>query len=423
MGVDGWEHRLEKNQILDCLRMINHGTVACHRIRVMLVGACCLRLLVVVAGVLTGVSHLMVNEWLNEWGCRGTYVSAGEGKVGKTSLVKCLKKVTTHSPSISKKIPHIKRKKAPSTIATDGINITEWTVKVHTNNKGKEPEDLSFSAWDFAGQARRTTRHAHTHTHTHTHDTHDTQHAGKSRSANCGLSACTVVRVGMAQEVYYATHQMFINPRSIYVAAFNLANATDSELQRVEYWLQSIQTRARASPVFVVGTHADDKLCSKVRPHPSRVLNPTLTTRACLWAAPHRPTTCVRTYVRSSWWSWSSWSWSPWSWSSWSWSSWWVAVWQEYLEDTRRMLQERYFQQGRFPNIQGPFFISSKTGKGIGKLHHELMKVALLQPHMQVLVVAAGGGCSLVVASKLTPPPPGHAHVRRVCICICVHAT
>lgn len=64
---------------------------------------------------------------------------------------------------------------------------------------------------------------------------------------------------------------------------------------------------------------------------------------------------------------------------------WWVAVWQEYLEDTRRMLQERYFQQGRFPNIQGPFFISSKTGKGIGKLHHELMKVALLQPHMQVL--------------------------------------
>ncbi len=91
--------------------------------------------------------------------------------------------------------------------------------------------------------------------------------------------------------------------------------------------------------------------------------------------------------------------------------SWCVAVWQEYLEDTRRMLQERYFQQGRFPNIQGPFFISSKTGKGIGKLHHELMKVALLQPHMQVLVVAAGG-CSLV-ASKLTPPPPGHAHVRR----------
>ena len=48
--MDGWEHRLEKNQILDCLRMINHGTVACHRIRVMLVGACHLRLLVVVAG-------------------------------------------------------------------------------------------------------------------------------------------------------------------------------------------------------------------------------------------------------------------------------------------------------------------------------------------------------------------------------------
>lgn len=102
------------------------------------------------------------NEWLNEWGCRGAGVSPGEGKVGKTSLVKCLKKMTTHSPSISKKIPHIKRKKAPSTIATDGINITEWTVKVHTNNnKGKEPEDLSFSAWDFAGQARRndTTNH------------------------------------------------------------------------------------------------------------------------------------------------------------------------------------------------------------------------------------------------------------------------
>jgi hypothetical protein len=85
--MDGWElRRLEKNQILDCLRMINHGTVACHRIRVMLVGACCCcrrrrRLLVVVApthtptwvGVgavvgargwysLVGVSHPMVDE-------------------------------------------------------------------------------------------------------------------------------------------------------------------------------------------------------------------------------------------------------------------------------------------------------------------------------------------------------------------------
>ena len=120
----------------------------------------------------------MVNEWLNEWGCRGAYVSPGEGKVGKTSLVKCLKKVTTHSPSISKKIPHIKRKKAPSTIATDGINITEWTVKVHTNNKGKEPEDLSFSAWDFAGQARRNDTANDTANDTTRHDTarHDTHH-------------------------------------------------------------------------------------------------------------------------------------------------------------------------------------------------------------------------------------------------------
>jgi hypothetical protein len=90
------------------------------------------------------------------------------------------------------------------------------------------------------------------------------------------------------------------------------------------------------------------------------------------------------------------------------------------------MLQERYFQQGRFPNIQGPFFISSKTGKGIGKLHHELMKVALLQPHMQVLLGGGGGSWWwwLVVAggpmatralklfSRLHPPRHSHACAR-----------
>ena len=227
--------------------------------------------------------------------------------MGKTSLVKCFKKFTTHTPSsISKKIHHIKRKKAPSTFATDGINITEWTVKVHTNQK--EADDLSFSAWDFAGQVRL-----------------------PPPPSPLLFSLCLPTKFhetnqwdlwdvffGETQEVYYATHQMFINPRSLYVAAFNLANATEHELKRVEYWLQSIQTRAKASPIFVVGTHADDKMCTK-----------------------------------------------------------------EYLEETRRMLVDKYFAGSRFPNVCGPFFVSSKTGKGIGELHHELMKVALQQPHMQ----------------------------------------
>lgn len=85
-------------------------------------------------------------------------VSTGEGNRGKTSLLKCFKKYTTHTQSISKKLhQNMKRKKPPSTVATDGIQITEWDVKVQA--KEKETESLSFSAWDFAGQVEYTCTH------------------------------------------------------------------------------------------------------------------------------------------------------------------------------------------------------------------------------------------------------------------------
>jgi hypothetical protein len=36
----------------------------------------------------------------------------------------------------------------------------------------------------------------------------------------------------------------------------------DEEYSRVEFWLQSIQTRAKKAPIIILGTHADDKLCT-----------------------------------------------------------------------------------------------------------------------------------------------------------------
>lgn len=37
----------------------------------------------------------------------------------------------------------------------------------------------------------------------------------------------------------------------------------DNNTSRVEYWINSIHTRARGSPMILVGTHADHKDCTK----------------------------------------------------------------------------------------------------------------------------------------------------------------
>ncbi|KAL6040633.1 Myotubularin-like phosphatase domain, variant 2, partial [Balamuthia mandrillaris] len=119
-------------------------------------------------------------------------------------------------------------------LATDGISIREWhssitlspndklsssrkkaSPSLYNNNGNSEEVTVTFSSWDFAGQ-----------------------------------------------EIYYYTHLFFLSSRGIYLLCFNLLKP-EEEVSRIEYWLQSIYTRGRGAPVILVGTHLDNKKCSK----------------------------------------------------------------------------------------------------------------------------------------------------------------
>ncbi|KAF2071594.1 hypothetical protein CYY_007084 [Polysphondylium violaceum] len=135
----------------------------------------------------------------------------GQENVGKTTLLKTLRE---------------KKKKAAlgPNISTDGISIDNWVFsgqfeeKEEENNRTiKKKQDVTLSIWDFAGQ-----------------------------------------------EIYYTTHQFFLSERSVYIVAWNLCLA--EEESRVEFWLQSISTRAKDAPIIIVGTHLDDVNRNNAKP-------------------------------------------------------------------------------------------------------------------------------------------------------------
>jgi small GTP-binding protein len=131
--------------------------------------------------------------------------------VGKTALFRCLKESGKTKGS-----------KTPTTISTDGIDIESWDPdmreEAEENEKVKEGDEetpgIRFSVWDFAGQ-----------------------------------------------DIYYSTHQFFLTRDSIFLLVFNLVDPTT--LEKVDYWLQSIQNRAPTAPIILVGTHCDSKKCNK----------------------------------------------------------------------------------------------------------------------------------------------------------------
>jgi len=62
----------------------------------------------------------------------------------------------------------------------------------------------------------------------------------------------------------YNTHQFFLSDRSIYMVGFNLEDEDETKsIARVEYWLQSINTRLPGVPIVVFGTHMEAKKCTK----------------------------------------------------------------------------------------------------------------------------------------------------------------
>jgi GTPase SAR1 family protein len=101
-------------------------------------------------------------------------------------------------------------------LATDGIEITSSTfiarkAKDKKDKEKKYPEKLiRLSIYDFAGQA-----------------------------------------------VYYATHQFFLTPFSIYILVYNMMDLTQAEM-RLEFWIHSIKSHVPHPQIILVATHHDE---------------------------------------------------------------------------------------------------------------------------------------------------------------------
>ena len=59
------------------------------------------------------------------------------------------------------------------------------------------------------------------------------------------------------QQEYYATHQCFLSPRSLYLLLFNLKDK-EKGVQELKPWLNNLALRAPRSCVIIIGTHLDE---------------------------------------------------------------------------------------------------------------------------------------------------------------------
>lgn len=131
-------------------------------------------------------------------------VIVGQGSVGKTSLVNRLAH-DTYNPDENK---------------TEGIAITRWEIENHESrimNQESPPHDslihdspIHINIWDFGGQ-----------------------------------------------EIMHATHQFFLTKRTLYVLVLD-ARLNEAE-NRLDYWLQIIQSFGGNSPVIIVGNKIDQQ--------------------------------------------------------------------------------------------------------------------------------------------------------------------
>ena len=142
---------------------------------------------------------------------RAKVMFVGDGEVGKTSLLNCFTDLQYQAPkkrrqTVGQSKSSVDIYKAPE--ITDGIDISEvhWFDREHD-------QEIVWDCWDYAGQ-----------------------------------------------DIYYTTHQFFLSAGAVYLVVFNLLNR---DFSRIEYWLNSVHTRARGSPIILVGTHADDPLCTE----------------------------------------------------------------------------------------------------------------------------------------------------------------
>lgn len=142
---------------------------------------------------------------------RAKLLVVGDANVGKSTLIRQL----GAEWGVDEPLP------APppgANLSTDGVDIARFHFPLRTvdedRKRKKKPVvlgEVSLSVWDFAGQ-----------------------------------------------DVYYATHQLFLTSHAVYLLVFDLrADAWDRAL---DYWLDSLRARVKQARVLLVGTHLDDRL-------------------------------------------------------------------------------------------------------------------------------------------------------------------
>eukprot|EP00924_Labyrinthula_sp_SR-Ha-C_P015089 snap_masked-scaffold_9-processed-gene-7.48-mRNA-1 protein AED:1.00 eAED:1.00 QI:0/0/0/0/1/1/6/0/710 len=57
------------------------------------------------------------------------------------------------------------------------------------------------------------------------------------------------------QEIFSSVHQIFMNPNALYLVVFNLLKITETNLQRIVFWCESILKHTPSAPVMLIGTH------------------------------------------------------------------------------------------------------------------------------------------------------------------------
>ncbi|KYQ94307.1 RasGEF domain-containing protein [Tieghemostelium lacteum] len=124
---------------------------------------------------------------------RSKLIVLGDSGVGKSSIIQQIKG---------------KKKKSNLNSGNEGIEIDSYEYDVSFDEDDKKRRSITLSTWDI-----------------------------------------------LNQEVYFATNQIFVSERSVYVIVWDLTKGiSDSNL---EYWLHCISSTAPNSPIVLVGTHID----------------------------------------------------------------------------------------------------------------------------------------------------------------------
>ena len=146
----------------------------------------------------------------------------GQENVGKTTLIRCLKAYNRNKKLNKSSQAHLDKSLKSTgleSLSTDGIDVgcisyTKKNASKNNINDDNREDTVELNIWDFAGQ-----------------------------------------------EIYYTTHQFFLSERSVYIIVWNIAKA--EEESRIEYWLNSIKSRAKSAPIIIVATHSDHPKATK----------------------------------------------------------------------------------------------------------------------------------------------------------------